>query len=65
MDGDFTGDIKFSFCDGGGGDTDIWFVACYAFSAPLHSKKSGNVLWYFKQLPAKTDNDNDFKNNKL
>ena len=28
-------------------------------------KKVETFLWYFKQLPAKIDNDNDFKNNKL
>ena len=51
-DDDFTGDINFkyllfsgderdgehteSFCDGSGGDADIWIVACFAFSALLH-----------------------------
>ena len=80
-DGDFTGEIKFryllfandeydgehreSFCDGGGGDAGIWFVLCSAFSAPLHPKKVETVLWYFKHLLAKIDNNNDFKNNKL
>ena len=28
-------------------------------------KKVEMFLWYFKQLPAKIDNDNEFKNNKL
>ena len=59
-DGDFTDDIKFkylfftgdeydgedteSFCDGGGGDADIWFAACSAFSAPLHPKRVETFL---------------------
>ena len=32
------------FCDGGGGDADIWFVACSASFAPLHPKKGGNIF---------------------
>ena len=28
-------------------------------------KKVEIFLWFFKLLPAKIDNDNDFKNNKL
>ena len=28
-------------------------------------KKVETFSWYFKQLPAKIDNHNDFKNNKL
>ena len=28
-------------------------------------KKMETFLWYFKQLLAKLDNDNDLKNNKL
>ena len=79
--GDFTGEIKFkyllfagdeydgeyteSFCDGDGGDADIWFVACSAFSAPWHPKMVETFLWNFKQLTAKIDNDNDFRNNKF
>ena len=59
-DGDFTGDIKFKyllfavneydgehlewFCDSGGGDADICFFACSAFSEPLHPKKGGNIF---------------------
>ena len=59
-DGDFTGDIKFkyllfagdenggehteSFCDGGGGDANIWFAACSAFSASRHPKTGGNIF---------------------
>ena len=29
---------------GGGGDVDIWFVTCSAFSAPLHPKKGGKIF---------------------
>ena len=56
----FTGDINFKylhfagdeydgehielFCDSGGGDADIWFVACSAFSSLLHPQKGGNIF---------------------
>ena len=61
---EYDGEHTELFC-GGGGDADIWFVACYAFSAPLHPKKVETFLWYFKQLPAKIYYDQDFKNNKI
>ena len=41
---EYDGEHTESFCDGGGGDADIWFVACPAFSAPLHRKKVGNIF---------------------